>query len=289
MAEAFINANVPVIVQGITGRAGRQHTANMRAYGTNIVGGVSHREDEVDGIPVFRTCRDAVATTGAVASIAIVPPMSVFSAVQEAIEGGIKFIVTITEGMPIHDAVRAKQATLAAGVTWIGASTPGVAIPGKMKIGFLPSVSLSPGTLGVMAKSGTLSYEVCHRLVEKGLGQSLWVGVGGDPVKGTRFADLLPFFDADPSTKSIVLVGEIGGDEEEEFAEALQASECRKPVFALIAGQAAKEGVTMGHAGALIHGDVGTVKSKTKALTDAGAKVFTRIQDMVEAISEDQI
>lgn len=285
MRDAFIDPQAPVIVQGMTGRAGRTHTLSMRAYGTNIVGGVSPRDEDVGGLPVFRDCAEAVAATGAVASVAIVPPLAVLPAILDAIGAGIRTVVTITEGMPIHDAVRAKQAVKAAGIRWIGASTPGIAIPGKMKLGFLPDVSLSPGRLGVMAKSGTLSYEVNHRLVQRGLGQSLWVGVGGDPVKGTRFADMLPVYAADPETDALVIVGEIGGNEEEELAEAIIAQGFRKPVFALVAGQAAREGVTMGHAGALIHGKTGTVESKTAALRSAGARVFTRIQDLVDAVA----
>lgn len=285
MRDAFIDPQAPVIVQGMTGRAGRTHTLSMRAYGTNIVGGVSPRDEDVGGLPVFRDCAEAVAATGAVASVAIVPPLAVLPAILDAIGAGIRTVVTITEGMPIHDAVRAKQAVKAAGIRWIGASTPGIAIPGKMKLGFLPDVSLSPGRLGVMAKSGTLSYEVNHRLVQRGLGQSLWVGVGGDPVKGTRFADMLTVYAADPETDALVIVGEIGGNEEEELAEGIIAQGFRKPVFALVAGQAAREGVTMGHAGALIHGKTGTVESKTAALRSAGTRVFTRIQDLVDAVA----
>jgi succinyl-CoA synthetase alpha subunit len=170
-------------------------------------------------------------------------------------------------------------------VRWIGPSTPGLAIPGKLKLGFLPDVSLAPGPLGIMAKSGTLSYEVCHRLVGRGLGQSLWVGVGGDPVKGTRFADVLSFMLTDPNTHGIVVIGEIGGAEEEELAAAMRAQDCSKPVYALIAGRTVREGITMGHAGAMIQGDVGTIASKTEALTAAGAHVFTRIRDLVDAVA----
>lgn len=285
MPEPFLAADAPVIVQGMTGRAGRTHTLSMQAYGTNIVGGVSPRDEEVGGLRVFRTCAEAAAETGAVASVAIVPPLALLPAILEAAEAGIRTIVTISEGMPIHDAVRAKEAVTAAGARWIGASTPGIAIPGRMKLGFLPDVSLAPGRLGVMAKSGTLSYEVCHRLVERGLGQSLWVGVGGDPVKGTRFADMLPFYAQDSGTDALVIVGEIGGTEEEELAAAMIAQRFAKPVYALVAGQAAREGVTMGHAGALIHGKTGTVESKAAALRGAGAQVFTRIRDLVEAVA----
>ncbi|MFV3126317.1 succinate--CoA ligase subunit alpha [Niveispirillum sp. KHB5.9] len=280
-----IKADTPTIVQGITGRAGRTHTRYMLAYGTHIVGGVSPRDEDVEGLPLFRDCAAAVAATGATASVAIVPPLAVLPAILEAIDAGIRTIVTLTEGMPIHDAVAAKAAVRAAGACWIGASTPGLAIPGVLKMGFLPDVSLAPGNLGVMSKSGTLSYEVCHRLVERGLGQSLWVGVGGDPVKGTRFADLLPLYAADPGTSALVIIGEIGGDEEEELAASITAQGFAKPVYALIAGQSSREGVTMGHAGALIHGETGTVASKTRALRAAGAHVFTRIQDLVEAVA----
>jgi succinyl-CoA synthetase alpha subunit len=283
MSDTFIAADIPVLVQGMTGRAGRRHTLAMRAYGTNIVGGVSPRDEDVGGLPVFGTCRDAVAATGARASVVIVPPLAVLPAVLEAIEAGIGFIVTLTEGMPIHDALKAKRAVAAAGARWIGASTPGLAIPGRIKMGFLPDASLAPGWLGVMAKSGTLSYEVCHRLVARGLGQSLWVGVGGDPVKGTRFADMLPYFAVDEATRALVIIGEIGGDEEEELADRIRAQRFPKPVFALIAGQAAREGVTMGHAGALIQGNVGTVESKSSALRSAGVTVAHNIQDLVEA------
>jgi succinyl-CoA synthetase alpha subunit len=187
--------------------------------------------------------------------------------------------------MPVHDALKAKAATREAGIRWVGASTPGLAIPGKLKMGFLPNVSLAPGALGVMSKSGTLSYEVCYRLVERGFGQTLWVGVGGDAVKGVRFADLVPVFAADPATQGIVVVGEIGGSEEEELAAALLASGCKKPVFALLAGRSALEGVTMGHAGALIQENAGTIETKTTALRKAGAEVSQTIKDLVEAVS----
>jgi succinyl-CoA synthetase alpha subunit len=283
----FVAPDVATIVQGMTGRTGRRHAQLMRAYGTRIVAGVSptRETDVVAGVPVFKTCIDAVAATGAVASVAMVPPLSVLDAIREAVTAGIKLIVTIAEGMPVRDAVAALEIVRATGVSWIGPSTPGLAIPGKLKLGFLPDVSLAPGPLGIMARSGTLSYEVCHRLVGRGLGQSLWVGVGGDPVKGTRFADILPFMLTDPSTHGIVVIGEIGGAEEEELTAAMRAHHCGKPVYALIAGRTVREGITMGHAGAMIQGDVGTIASKTEALTGAGAHVFTRIRDMIEAVT----
>jgi succinyl-CoA synthetase alpha subunit len=215
----------------------------------------------------------------------MVPPLSVLDAIREAVTADIKLIVTIAEGMPVRDAVTALEIVRAAGVRWIGPSTPGLAIPGKLKLGFLPDVSLAPGPLGIMAKSGTLSYEICHRLVGRGLGQSLWVGVGGDPVKGTRFADVLPFMLTDPNTHGIVVIGEIGGSEEEELAAAMRARHCSKPVYALIAGRTVREGVTMGHAGAIIEGNVGAIASKIETLAGAGAQVFTRIRDLVDAVA----
>ncbi|HBK08643.1 MAG TPA: succinate--CoA ligase subunit alpha [Acetobacteraceae bacterium] len=279
-----LSRTTPVIVQGITGRMGRSHAALMRAYGTNIVGGTSTRTDmkEVAGVPVFASCAEAVLATGAVASVAMAPPEETWTAVQEALAAGIKLVVTVAEGVPMHDAIKIGRAVRRAGATWVGASTPGLAVPGECKLGFLPDVCLNPGPIGIMSKSGTLSYEVGYRLARDGLGQSIWVGVGGDPVKGVRFADMLPVFFDDPGTKGIVLVGEVGGTEEEECAEAYARLGARKPLYALIAGREAKEGVSMGHAGALVHGESGTLASKTKQLTAAGATVFGSIESLID-------
>ena len=284
---SFVAPDIGVLVQGITGRVGRNHTRLMRRYGTRVLAGVSPSADtaEIDGVPLYSTCAQAVRATGARASVIMAPPLAVLPAMREAIAAGIELVVSIAEGVPVADAVMARHNARAAGVRWVGASTPGLAIPGKLKLGFLPDVSLAPGSLGVMAKSGTLSYEICNRLVQRGLGQSLWVGVGGDAVKGTRFADLVPHFATDPTTQAVVVVGEIGGSEEEEFAAALVAHRFAKPVYALIAGKAAREGVTMGHAGALVFGGVGTIESKLGALRRAGVRVFTRIQDLVDAVA----
>ncbi len=280
-----LSRTTPVIVQGITGRMGRTHAGLMRQYGTNIVGGTSTRTDipDVDGMPVFAACADAVIATGAVASVAMAPPNETLAAVQEALSAGIKLVVTVAEGVPLHDAIRIGRLVRRAGAVWIGASTPGLAIPGECKLGFLPDVCLRPGPLAIMTKSGTLSYEVGYRLAQNGVGQSIWVGVGGDPVKGIRFADLLPVFFDDPRTEGIILVGEVGGTEEEECAQAYRHLGARKPLFALIAGRAAKEGVSMGHAGALVLGDAGSLESKTRQLSDAGAKVFTSLDSLVSA------
>lgn len=279
----------PVIVQGITGRMGRTHAALMHAYGTNIVGGTSTRTDmpEAAGVPVFANCRDAVRATGAVASVAMAPPLETLAAVKEALAAGIKLIVTVAEGIPLHDAMTIGRAVRDADAIWIGGSTPGMAIPNEIKLGFLPDVCLRPGPFAIMSKSGTLSYEVGYRLAHERLGQSIWVGVGGDPVKGVRFADLLPVFFADLHTHAIILVGEVGGSEEEECAAALARLGLRKPLYALIAGREAKEGVSMGHAGALVMGDAGTLASKTQRLTAAGARVFGSIEALINACLHD--
>ncbi len=280
-----LSRHTPVIVQGATGRAGSVHVRRMKEYGTNIVAGVSARAgaESVEGVPVFPDCRAAVAATGAVVSLAMVPPHGVRAAAEDAIAAGIKLIVTVAEGVPVHDALRIGRFVKDAGATWVGASTPGVAIPGEMKLGFLPDVSLRPGPFAMMSKSGTLSYEVGYRLGTAGLGTSIWVGVGGDPVKGVRFPDLLDTFLADARTKAIILVGEVGGSEEEDFADVLTRASARKPVYALVAGRGAKEGVPMGHAGALVFGEVGTFELKKRRLESAGAQVFATIEDLIAA------
>jgi succinyl-CoA synthetase alpha subunit len=283
-----LSRTTPVIVQGITGRMGRSHAALMQAYGTNIVGGTSTRTDvqEAAGVPVFGSCAEAVLKTGAVASVAMAPPAETLAAVQEALAAGIKLIVTVAEGVPLHDAIRIGRAVRRAGAVWVGASTPGLAVPGECKLGFLPDVCLNPGPIGIMSKSGTLSYEVGYRLVREGLGQSIWVGVGGDAVKGVRFANLIPVFFDDPKTKAIILVGEVGGTEEEECAEAYARLGRHKPLLAVIAGREAKEGVSMGHAGALVHGESGTLESKAQRLKEAGAEVLGSIDGLIDCCTE---
>lgn len=282
---ASLDGSTPVLVQGITGRMGRIHAGLMRGYGTRIVAGVAARGDvgSVDGVPVFADCAAAVTASGAVASVLIVPPEQTRAAALEAMAAGIRLIVTLAEGVSAHDALAIGRAARAAGVTWVGPSTPGLAIPGVMKLGFLPDIALRPGTLGVMSKSGTLSYEIGYRLARAGLGQSIWVGVGGDAVKGLRFADLLPVFFADARTRAIVLVGEVGGSEEEECAAAYARLGAKKPMFALIAGREAKEGVAMGHAGALTFGGVGTLAGKRERLEAAGVRVFGEMEGLVGA------
>ena len=287
MINPRIGRATRVIVQGITGRAGRMHAKMMRDYGTCIVAGVSPSGtgDNIDGVPVFRSCREAVAHSGATASVLLVAAEQLPGAIEDAVNAGIQLIVTAAEGLPAHDALRARRLTREAGVTWIGASTPGIAVAGEAKLGFLPATSLMPGPLGLMSKSGTLSYEAGYRLAQRGIGTSMWVGVGGDPVKGTRFAELVPFYAADAPTRALLVIGEIGGNEEEEFAAALAAEKFSKPVFALIAGRGSPAGVTMGHAGALAYGSHGGYAAKKAALERAGATVCASLDEMTDAIA----
>lgn len=280
---------IPVLIQGATGRAARRNIGRMRVHGTRIVAGVSARGagDTLEDIPLFGTAAEACAATGAEASLLMVPPMAVLPAALDALEAGIRLLVTVTEGIPVHDTLRLHAAVLAHGATWIGASSPGLAVPGRCKLGFLPDACLAPGPLAIWSKSGTLSYETGLRLVERGLGQSAWIGVGGDPVKGTRFADLIPAFRNHAQTHAVVVVGEIGGTEEEDLAEALIAHPFGKPVYAILAGSAAPEGRMMGHAGAIVSGGRGSFASKAAALEAAGVHVFRAIAPMVDRITQD--
>jgi len=286
MISPRIDGTTPVIIQGISGRAGRLHSRLMKEYGTNIVGGVSPKMEvrDVNGIPLFPDCAAAVKATGATTCVALVGAMQLLDAMRDAIAAGVRYIVTPTEGMPVHDALRAQRLVRDTGTLWVGGSTPGMAVAGAAKLGFLPNDSLVPGPLGLMSKSGTLSYEAGYRLARRGIGTSVWVGVGGDPVKGVRYADLVPFYAADEQTKALLIIGEIGGHEEEDFAAALKAQKFGKPVFALIAGKSAPEGVTMGHAGALTHGSHGTYAAKRAALEKAGVQVFSSLNEMVDGI-----
>jgi len=286
--SALFDPTVPVIVQGITGRAGRIHAQLMQTYGTRLVGGVAANatasRQPVAGIPVFASCREAVAATGARASLLMVPPFQVRAAVDDALAGGVELLVCVTEGVPVHDAIAAVRQARERDAVLVGPSTPGLAVPGRMKIGFLPDAALMAGPLGVMSKSGTLSYELCYRLARRGVGQSLWIGVGGDAVKGARFADLVPLFRLHQETAALLVIGEIGGTEEEDLAEALLRERFAKPVFALLAGTTAPEGITMGHAGALIHGTRGTAASKIAALAAAGVRVHATMRAIVADI-----
>ena len=287
MMSPRIDRNTKVILQGISGRAGRLHSRLMREYGTNLVAGVAPPKDtnEINGIPLFPDCASAVKATGATVSVALIGAYDLLNAMREAVAAGIKMIVTPTEGMPVHDALKAKRLTQDAGVLWIGGSTPGMAVAEVAKLGFLPDVSLKSGPLGLMSKSGTLSYEAGFRLAQRGVGTSVWLGVGGDPVKGARYSDLVPFYAEDAQTKALLIIGEIGGRDEEDFAEALKTHHFAKPVFALIAGRTAPEGVAMGHAGALTYGSHGSYAAKREALEAAGVQVFDTLNAMVESIA----
>ncbi len=287
MISPRIDRNTRVILQGISGRAGRLHSRLMKTYGTNLVGGVAPAKDinEINGIPLFPDCASAVKATGATVTVILVGAYDLLAAMREAVAAGIRMIVTPTEGMPVHDALQAKRLTRDAGVLWIGGSTPGMAVAEVAKLGFLPDVSLKSGPLGLMSKSGTLSYESGYRLALRGVGTSVWVGVGGDPVKGARYSDLVPFYAHDAQTKALLIIGEIGGRDEEDFAEALQAQKFAKPVFALIAGRTAPEGVAMGHAGALTYGSHGGYAAKRAALEAAGVTVYDTLNAMVEGIA----
>jgi succinyl-CoA synthetase alpha subunit len=287
MISPRIDRNTSVLLQGISGRAGRLHSRLMKAYGTNLVAGVSPAKDvqDINGIPLFPDCASAVKATGATVSVALVGAYDLLDAMREAVAAGIKMIVTPTEGMPVHDALKAKRLVRDAGVLWIGGSTPGMAVAEVAKLGFLPDVSLKSGPLGLMSKSGTLSYEAGFRLAQAGVGTSVWVGVGGDPVKGTRYSDLVPFYAQDQQTKGLLIIGEIGGRDEEDFAATLQQTDFAKPVFALIAGRTAPEGVAMGHAGALTFGSHGGYAAKRAALEAAGVQVFASLNDMVTGVA----
>jgi len=270
----LINDRTAVLVQGITGNEGRFHTAQMLDYGTKTVAGVTPGKggQDVDGIPVFDTVAEGVAKTGANASIIFVPPAFAADAILEAAEAGIELVVCLTEGIPANDMITVRRYLDGRGTKLVGPNTPGLISPGQCKLGVMAGYIHKPGPIGIVSRSGTLTYEVVHQLSELGIGQSTCVGIGGDPIIGLSFAELIPMFEADPATKGIVLIGEIGGSAEEEAA-ALIAEKVSKPVVAFIAGQTAPPGRRMGHAGAIITGGTGTAAAKMAVLRDAGVRV----------------
>lgn len=272
--SVLIDNNTKVIVQGITGRDGSFHAAKMKEYGTQVVGGTSPGKggQQVDGIPVFNTVKEAVAATGADTSIIFVPAPFAKDAMLEAIDGGVKLVVCITEGVPVLDAVEAQNYARVKGVKVIGPNCPGLISPGKSMVGIMPTGVFKQGHTGVISRSGTLTYEVVYDLVESGIGISTAVGVGGDPVVGLYFEDLLQMFQDDPETDSIAMIGEIGGDAEERAAEFIKAH-VTKPVAVFISGRQAPPGKQMGHAGAIISGGSGSAEGKIKALEAAGVPV----------------
>jgi succinyl-CoA synthetase alpha subunit len=277
----LVGRGTRLITQGITGDAGRRHSLACREYGTQVVGGVTPGRGgtDVEGIPVFDTVADAVARTDANATMIFVPPPFAADAVLEAVDARIPLIVCITEGIPAIDEVRMKDAVRRAGLRMIGPNCPGVITPGEAKVGIMPGYIHRPGRVGVVSRSGTLTYEAVWQLSSLGLGQSTCVGIGGDPVIGTTFLDALALFSRDPDTDAILLIGEIGGSAEEEAAAFIQ-SEVRKPVAAFIAGATAPPGKRMGHAGAIIAGGKGTAAEKKEALRAAGIAVAESPADM---------
>ena len=270
----LVNEKTRVVVQGITGNEGMFHTRQMVAYGTKVVAGVTPGKAgrEVGGIPVVNTVAEAVKETGADASAIFVPPAFAADAVLEAADAGIQTIVYLTEGIPTLDMVNVKQFIKERGCQLIGPNTPGIISPGKCKIGVMAGYIHKPGTVGIMSRSGTLTYEVVDQLTQKGIGQSTCVGIGGDQIIGLNFVDLLERFQRDPDTEAVVMIGEIGGTAEEEAARFIE-KEVTKPVVAFVAGLTAPPGRRMGHAGAIIAGGKGTAKEKMEALEGAGVRV----------------
>jgi succinyl-CoA synthetase alpha subunit len=269
-----------VIVQGITGREGQYHTRNMRAAGTNIVGGVTPGKggQSMEEVPVFDTVQEAKAATDANASCIFVPPAGAADAIMEAAAADIPLIVCITEGIPVIDMTRAMLAVREHGSRLIGPNCPGLCTPGFGKIGIIPYSIFKPGPVGFISRSGTLTYEVVSLLTEAGLGQSTCIGIGGDPIIGSTFIDYLKLFEADPGTEAVVMCGEIGGSDEEDAAEYIKLM--KKPVVAFISGRTAPPGKRMGHAGAIISGNTGTAQGKVAALQAAGVPVADTIFDI---------
>jgi succinyl-CoA synthetase alpha subunit len=285
--SVLVGKNTKLIVQGLTGSAGTFHAKQMREYGTNVVGGVTPGKGGTvhEGFPVFDTVADAVKKTGANATVIYVPPPGAADAILEAADAGIAVVVCITEGIPTLDMVKAKRALEGkSGVTLIGPNCPGIITPGECKIGIMPGYIHKAGKVGVVSRSGTLTYEAAHQLTALGLGQSTAIGIGGDPVKGMDFIDCLKLFEADPQTKGVLMIGEIGGTSEEEAAAFVKAN-MKKPVAGFIAGQTAPPGKRMGHAGAIISGGKGTAGEKLAAMRDAGIAIAATPADLGKTIA----
>jgi succinyl-CoA synthetase alpha subunit len=283
----FVNKDTRLLVQGITGKEGQFHTRTCVAYGTQVVAGVTPGKggQEMDDIPVFNTVADAVRATGADASMIFVPPPFAADAILEAVDAGVALIVCITEGIPVMDMLRVKNYIGNKPVRLIGPNCPGIITPGECKIGIMPGDIHQPGTIGVVSRSGTLTYEAVHALTRSGLGQTTCIGIGGDPVNGTSFVDCLQAFQADPDTEGIVMIGEIGGNAEEQAADYIKAH-VTKPVVGFIAGLTAPPGRRMGHAGAIISGSSGTGQSKVAALKANGVHVCDNLAYLGDVCAE---
>lgn len=284
--SVFIDNNTRLLVQGITGRDGSFHTRQMIEYGTQVVGGVTpgkggQKFDE--NVPIFNTVHQAVSETGANATVIYVPPMFAADAMMEAADAGIPFIVCITEGVPVLDMTRVYPFVKEKGARLLGPNCPGLISPGKSKVGIIPGRICTPGPIGLVSRSGTLTYEVVFQMTRAGMGQTTCVGIGGDPINGTNFIDCLAAFEADPDTEAVVMIGEIGGTDEQEAAQFVK-EKMSKPVVGFIAGQTAPPGRRMGHAGAIISGSTGTAAEKIAAFKDAGIGVAQRPIDVVQLL-----
>lgn len=282
----LINNDTRLLVQGITGQQGLFHTKQMIAYGTNVVGGVTPGKGGqwVEGKPVFDTVDTARETTGANATVIYVPAPFAADAILEAIAAGIELIVAITEGVPIQDMMRVRSVLDRSNSRLVGPNCPGLLTPGQSKVGIMPGHIALAGSVGVVSRSGTLTYEAIYALTQRGIGQSSCVGIGGDPINGTNFIDTLQLFEDDPGTDRVVLIGEIGGTDEQKAA-AFIAQHMTKPVVAFIAGRKAPEGRTMGHAGAIVEGGVGTAEEKIARFQEVGVRVADTPEQIAELVS----
>jgi len=285
----LVDKNTRLIVQGITGREGEFHARQMLEYGTKVVGGVRPGrggEWAVDGkVPVFDTVKEAVETTGANAWVSYVPARSAPDAILEAADAGVPFLVCITEGIPVLDMIRVRAYLDQKGTRLLGPNCPGIITPGQCKVGIIPGHITMPGNIGIVSRSGTLTYEVVYALSMRGMGQSTCVGIGGDPINGTSFIDVLEMFEEDPLTDQVVMIGEIGGNDEEKAAEFI-STQMSKPVVSFIAGRTAPPGKRMGHAGAIIEGGAGTAEGKIAALEAVGVRVASHPEEIPRLVAE---